>query len=257
MRHAKIPGGLVPVALSLMVSFASPSQAQVVADFTGAPLFGCSPLTVNFADTSTGPVEQWLWDFGDGQFSDQQNPSHTYDAPGVYSVALTAAAAGGAPADIETAVNYVQTIGPAVNFVAAPDSFASLPAIVNFTDLTIFGAPITSWTWDFGDGNGSSLQNPSHAYTGAGLYQVSLTVTDIDGCSRTETKPGLIQVLAGLSATMTDEVIENPAGNGRAQPGSVIRYTLTLQNTGDQTLDDTEVQVLLDASASVVEESDQ
>jgi len=76
---------------------------------------------------------------------------------------------------------------------------------VNFTDLTISGASITSWFWNFDDGSTSNLQNPSHSLTTPGSYDVSLTVTDIDGCLLTVVKQGFINVspVANLSITKT------------------------------------------------------
>ncbi len=241
-------------ALLLLLLNSGFAHAQVTADFSGAPLFGCSPLPVVFADASTGPVDSWLWDFGDGAFSDEQNPVHIYDMPGVYTVRLTTAAAGGATPDTRTRVSYVQAIGPNVRFSSTPNNHASAPATEDFTDQTIFGAPITGWQWDFGDGNTSSVQNPGHTYTATGIYPVSLTVTDIDGCSRMLTKPGLVQVGARVAVTMGDAVIANPAGAGRAQPGSVIRYTVTIQNSGTEPLDAAELNVAIDPDTTAVPE---
>jgi len=238
----------------MLLLYSGFAQAQVTADFTGAPLFGCGPLPVVFTDASTGPVDSWLWEFGDGELSDEQNPVHIYDVPGIYTVRLTTAAAGGASPDTRTRVNYVQVIGPNVQFSSTPNNHTSPPAIELFTDQTIFGAPITGWTWDFGDGNSSGFQNPVHSYTATGIYPVSLTVTDIDGCSRTITKPGLVQIGARVAVTMDDAVIANPAGAGRAQPGSVIRYTVTIQNSGTQPLDAAELNVAIDPNSTVVPE---
>lgn len=165
------------------------------ASFSGAPLFGCAPITSNFTDNSTSSgstVTSWLWDFGDGQTSTAQNAVHSYLNPGVYTVSLTVTDANGCT-DTQTQPNYVQAIGPDVNF-GADTTEACTSLTVNFTDSTIFGAPITSWTWDFGDGNTSNLQNPTHTYSTTGSFDVSLTVTDIDGCSRTFTRPGYITI---------------------------------------------------------------
>ena len=161
------------------------------ADFSGAPLFGCGPLTTNFTDLSVGATA-WAWDFGDGGTSTAQNPTYTYNTPGIYTVTLTTTDANGCSAT-HTETSYVQVIGPNVNF-SLDDPGGCLNHTVNFTDLTIFGAPITSWTWDFGDGATSGLQNPFHTYTTTGTFDVSLTVTDIDGCSRTLTMTAAVQV---------------------------------------------------------------
>lgn len=60
----------------------------VSANFTGTPLSGASPLTVDFTDASSGDPTSWLWNFGDSSTSTSQHPSHTYTAAGVYSVLL-------------------------------------------------------------------------------------------------------------------------------------------------------------------------
>lgn len=86
-----------------------------VADFSGTPTSGNAPLTVAFADLSTNTPTSWLWDFGDGQTSTSQNPSHTYQSPGAYTVSLTATNAAGS--DARTKTNYISVasgrIGPA------------------------------------------------------------------------------------------------------------------------------------------------
>ena len=94
----------------------------------------------------------------------------------------------------EIKTNYVQVIGPDINF-GANQTVTCPNTTVNFTDSTIFGAPITGWVWNFGDGTPTSnLQNPSHIYTSSGLYNVSLFVTDIDGCGRTFTRNNYIEI---------------------------------------------------------------
>ena len=83
--------------------------------------------------------------------------------------------------------------GPSLSadFSASPTS-GPAPLRVNFTDQST--GDITSWSWDFGDGATSTEQNPSHTYTDAGTYTVSLTVTGLGG-SDTEVKANFITVL--------------------------------------------------------------
>lgn len=79
-----------------------------VADFVGDPLSGNAPLEVAFTDLSTNTPTSWLWDFGDGHTSTEQNPTHVYDLPGDYTVTLTATNAGGS--DDEVKVAYVSLV---------------------------------------------------------------------------------------------------------------------------------------------------
>ena len=76
-----------------------------VADFSGSPTSGTAPLTVNFTDLSSGSPTGWSWDFGDGGNSAAQNPSHTYNSTGTYTVALTATNDFGS--DTNTKTDYI------------------------------------------------------------------------------------------------------------------------------------------------------
>lgn len=76
-----------------------------VAAFTATPTSGTAPLTVNFTDQSTNTPTSWQWDFGDGNSSTQQNPSHTYNNAGSYSVTLSISNSYGN--DTKTHNNYI------------------------------------------------------------------------------------------------------------------------------------------------------
>ncbi len=150
-----------------------------VAEFSGSPTTGTEPLTVNFTDQSTGSITSWAWTFGDGGTSTAQNPSHQYTSAGSYTVSLTVTGPGGS--DGETKTNYVTVnpcTTPTANFVGSPTS-GDYPLNVSFTDQSTGGA--TSWSWNFGDGGTSTAQNPSHTYTSAGSYTVTLTASNACG----------------------------------------------------------------------------
>ncbi len=93
-----------------------------VASFTGSPTSGTAPLTVTFTDASSGNPTSWSWSFGDGGTASAQNPSHTYAAPGRYTVSLTATNASGS--DTETKTDYVVVTGMATSVTIAPDADA-------------------------------------------------------------------------------------------------------------------------------------
>lgn len=75
-------------------------------DFRANPLTGTTPLAVQFTDLSTGQIDIWLWDFGDGTTSAGKNPTHTYAAPGTYTVSLTISGISGG-FDSETKTEYI------------------------------------------------------------------------------------------------------------------------------------------------------
>jgi PKD repeat protein len=171
------------------------------AAFHGSPTTGSSPLGVQFTDDSTGNPTSWTWDFGDSTTSTAQNPTHTYNADGTYTVKLTATNVLGS--DTETKAGYV-VVGtppppPTASFTEDKTT-GTAPLAVQFTD-TSTGNP-TSWSWNFGDGTSSTLESPSHTYTNAGTYTVSLTATNASG-SDTDTEPGLINVSSSGGSTLT------------------------------------------------------
>ncbi|HTJ39023.1 MAG TPA: PKD domain-containing protein [Dactylosporangium sp.] len=107
-----------------------------VADFTGTPTSGTTPLNVQFTDASTGAPTSWAWTFGDGGTSTAQNPSHTYAAAGTYSVSLTAANAGGS--DSVTKSGYVTVSSPTAGWPGPTNT--GVPA---GTTLTTYTGPCT------------------------------------------------------------------------------------------------------------------
>ncbi|NQU49115.1 MAG: PKD domain-containing protein [Planctomycetes bacterium] len=151
-----------------------------VADFSGNPLSVTAPLLVSFSDLSTNSPTSWAWNFGDGNTSTQQDPSHTYTAAGNYTVTLNASNGDGSDSEVKT--NYISVSAggnpPTAAFSGTPTS-GTAPLDVSFTDAST-GSP-TSWAWDFGDGTTSTQQNPSHTYTAVGTHTVSLTVTNAYG----------------------------------------------------------------------------
>jgi PKD repeat protein len=149
-----------------------------LASFYGEPTVGPSPLTVVFTNTSFGDVNEYLWAFGDGVTSSTESPTHTYTLPGVYTVTLTASN-GATNTNTLTRTSYITAYEPAVaGFVATPLS-GERPLTVTFTN-TSTGSFSESY-WQFGDGNVSSTQSPTHTYAAAGVYTVSLRVSGIGG----------------------------------------------------------------------------
>jgi PKD repeat protein len=74
----------------------------VQAEFTSLNRIGLDRAVVNFVDQSSGDILSWLWDFGDGSQSTEQNPSHLYSAPGAYTVTLTVNGPDGTDNEVET-----------------------------------------------------------------------------------------------------------------------------------------------------------
>ncbi len=198
--------------------------SAILADFSADQVFGCGPLTVNFTDASSGgntSFTTWSWDFGDGTTSDLQNPSHVYTSSGAFTVSLTVSNSYGC-SKTKIKTNYIQVIGPDVDF-EANNTFACEPGLtVAFSDLTTAYSPVTGWNWNFGDGQTSTLRNPSHTYTTNGSFNVSLTVSDLDGCSKTETKTAYINI-STLNITSVSKT--NVSCNGTATGSATVNVT--------------------------------
>ena len=131
------------------------------------------------------------WDFGDGIFSTDQNPQHTYFAAGNFNVSLRVTNSFGCITSL-TNPQYIQiSSGVKAGFTNTVPATCNQPAVIKFTN-TSTGIGTLSYQWQFGDGITSALENPSHTYSVAGSYTVSLIVFNTNGCSDTIIKPNII-----------------------------------------------------------------
>lgn len=175
-----------------------------VANFTGTPLSGCSPVIVTFQDQSTGNPTTWNWNFGNGNTSALQNPTATYFSPGTYTITLTVTNTSGSNTLTRQQLVTVYE-PPVVNFTADKTS-GCFPLQVQFTDMSAGGTGNTNvaWQWDFGNGTTSTQQNPAVTYTTAGTFTVTLKVTNDKGCTRTISRPNYITVSPGVISSFTN-----------------------------------------------------
>jgi len=155
------------------------------ADFTSSPSEPAPGDTVQFTDKSTDPdgeVVSWFWDFGDGTGSTEQNPTHQYGEAGTYTVELTVEDDDGATDSVSKEITVVvPNQPPQAEFSFSPQK-PKVGEEVQFTDESSDpDGEVVSWSWDFGDGSTSSERNPSHKYSDAGTFTVTLTVTDDKG----------------------------------------------------------------------------
>jgi trimeric autotransporter adhesin len=94
------------------ITLTGPAPGALVGDLGAAPTAGNAPLTVQFADRSTGSPRSWSWDFGDGATSSARNPVHTYTRPGTYTVRLTVATTTGRSTGVRTGLVTVTGSAP-------------------------------------------------------------------------------------------------------------------------------------------------
>jgi len=208
------------IALALMCLIGSISvaaAAKPTVSFTGTPISGYAPLSVQFASKTTGNPTSYYWVFEPQSSSDWNShhvvtAAHTFTKPGVYTVSLTVKNSAGSA--ITTKTNYITVRTASVKQKASfysPEADATLAGLttngilvdepVSFID-TSTGSP-TSWLWNFGDGQTSTKQNPYHTYTKLGGYTVTLTATNLLG-SNTVTKTGYVLVGIGNICSPAD-----------------------------------------------------
>lgn len=130
----------VPSAPPAQLPADPPGSSPLVADFSVTPTMGTAPLVAQFRDASTGMISAWTWNFGDGGASSDQNPQHTYNATGSYTVSLTISGTGG---NATSSKNNVVTVNaPPVSPsqpVAQPPPVLSVQVTAPTTGATVSG----------------------------------------------------------------------------------------------------------------------
>lgn len=178
-----------------------------VADFTGEGA-GCQPVTVQFVNTSEFGAF-FLWDFGDGSLSIEENPLHTFYNPGTYTVTLTATGFGG-DTDVMVKESVVEVYPQAVAFFTASPQNVVVPGQpVSFLNLS---ENADSYIWDFGDGNTSDQENVQYYYQETGLYSVSLIANNEYQCPDTFMLIDAIRAEGGGDVVFPNAFTPSPSG---------------------------------------------
>ena len=172
-------------------------NAQPVANFTFTTV--CQGTATQFTSNSTGQIQSYNWNFGDGQTGSGQNVSHTYAQPGTYTVTLTVQGAGGCSSEKTQQVTV--NASPIADFTFTtvckgnPTQFTSTATIAP-------GQQIQNYNWNFGDGQTGSGQTVSHTYAEAGNYTVTHSVSTAHGAC-TDQKVQTVPVNAQPTPTIT------------------------------------------------------
>jgi gliding motility-associated-like protein len=174
------------------------------------------PITLTNLSTGYRPTYSWLFPGGSPSSSSLQNPPPvTYSTPGIYTITLISNDTLGCT---DTISQNIRIYEPISNFGVADSFFVCDGGLIAFYDSSF--SNICSWQWDFGDGTGSTLQNPSHLYAQPGNYTVMLIVQSCDGCIDTLIKNSYI-------------VIKGPSGSFTFAPNNVCKngtVTTTIQS---------------------------
>ncbi|MFM8432901.1 MAG: PKD domain-containing protein, partial [Bacteroidota bacterium] len=194
-------------------------QAQT-ADFTADRTSGCAGLlTVSFTSTSTGNINTYSWNFGDGGSSILQNPAHTYTSPGNYTVVLTVSGPGGS--NTKTIPNYITVYAvPQATFSISNDTVCDgIPVTLNSFSIPGTGA-IVQCLWTFNDGSPADTACPS------------ITHTFINGSTSVRTFfPNLLIVdQYGCTSVSNETLIVNP------RPTASFNFTVSTPCTAPSTV---------------------
>ena len=180
---------------------------------------GCANNTVNFTPgPPSGSILTEKWDFGDGTVNTYLPPSsfpvyasHSYASPGIFTVTRTVTFSTG-PLSFSTQVHIFAL--PFANFIADP---VYLGTPITFTDLSVaFSGIIVNWLWEFGDGQTSNLNNPTHFYASVGTYMARLAVTNSYGCTKDTLKPVTVMP-AGINPPATQTITNIVVGGGQSR----------------------------------------
>ena len=169
----KAPTDLVKVAPPTASSEAPGTFKTSVAE-------GCPGTAVEFKVSNMPEDGIYLWNFGDGSFSNQANPEHTFTKPGSYQVMLSMSAAGvGTIQNKPSSDVIVIHEAPMAAFNVLKQEYDGHLPSVHFENRSLAGK---QYHWDFGDGQTSTIAHPDHIFKKKGVYQVELTVTNETGC---------------------------------------------------------------------------
>ncbi|MEI6122896.1 MAG: PKD domain-containing protein [Bacteroidota bacterium] len=198
-QHLYTAAGYYPVSLTVttdsgcIATIQKTTKVFSIPTVNFLPYQGCNAVPIAFLDKTLcpfGTLTHWQWKFNDTygagyDTSTMKNPTYTFDSVGTYAVKLISVSQGGCTDSVIS--NVLIKKSPRVDF-SATDACAG--NLVYFNDIT----PLEPWEtvnyrqWDFGDGGTASVSNPSHIFSAAGSYTVSLTLKTSSGCEITRTK---------------------------------------------------------------------
>lgn len=188
----------------------------------------CTGSPVDFTVEHMPEDGIYLWNFGDGSFSNKPNPQHTFTKPGSYQVMLSLSNTGmGTIHNKPSSDMIVIHEAPSANFNVVKQDFPGLLPSVHFENRSL-GAK--AYHWDLGDGTVSTEAHPDHIYKAKGVYKVELTVTNETGCEDRRMKEVRIDKDFNLGAPASF----SPNGDGKDEtfmPESLLSLTSKFELT--------------------------
>ncbi|MRT93188.1 tandem-95 repeat protein [Ancylomarina sp. 16SWW S1-10-2] len=263
--HTYVTAGDYTVTLTVTnpTTLCSDVKTQKINVTTSSPNFvtdktvACHPAKISFTNeiiansSANFSIKKVEWDFDSNGTIDssEENPSYTYIRPDSYAVSMTVTEENGCEYNIKKD-GFLSINGPVASFTEAPVE-ACLGDEITFTNTTTkySSDPATSntYSWNFGDGDISIIENPTHTYGSENVFEVSLLVTDDNGCSNTFTETNSVIVpnlVAGFTTTRDIYCLENnieftntaSITNGTA---SITKYEWDLDGDGSYEINTT------------------
>jgi gliding motility-associated-like protein len=209
---------------------------------------GCTDLTVQFTSLSIY-AETFIWNFGDGATSSEENPSHTYSSPGNYTVSLLVAGTGGNDISVQEDIVHA--------YPHAEADFSVNPPLSQTGDEVFFynlSQNAGIYEWDFGNGTTTVEPNPTMVYDEPGIYDVTLIANNEFNCPDSMHLAGALEVEIGgyanfpnaftPSVTGPDDENYNPESlnNNVFHPvfAGVLEYNLQIYNRWGELLFETD-----------------
>lgn len=184
---------------------------KVEAYFNPTHLWGCAPFEVQFQNLSAGALSYW-WDFGDNSISsNEKDPKHIYQSPGVYSIRLIASGLGGC----KDTLDYSEPVrtGDSLQLQAFLEPQGPVELYLPMAKVKVYSSPVdenTSLLWQMGDGKYREGREVFYQYSDTGTYYITLSAEHNARC-RTEQKLGPIIVKA---PKITIPNVFTPNGDG-------------------------------------------
>ncbi|MBK8339135.1 MAG: PKD domain-containing protein [Flavobacteriales bacterium] len=148
--------------------------------FRASATEGCPGTSIEFAVNSMPENAIYLWNFGDGSFSNQNDPDHTFAKSGKFEVMLSLSNTGGGNIQSKPSSDLIVIHeAPQATFTTMKMEYEGHIPSVHFENRSQGGQ---SYHWDFGDGTTSAIAHPDHVFLKKGVYPVELTVTNEKGC---------------------------------------------------------------------------
>ncbi|MBC7536529.1 MAG: PKD domain-containing protein [Ferruginibacter sp.] len=228
-------------------SYTKSSNVRIIdehPDFTASSTILCRNTATTFISSVSipGNIGNYFWSFGDNTPNGNgRNILHNYTLPGWYDVRLITTDINGCK-DTITKQQYIRVNGPTANFGSAIPGTCLLSS-VTFSDSSQTDGinPIVRWIWNYGDGVRDTLTSPpfQHTYSAAGIYTITLTVTDSTGCSHTLVRPNLLTVskpVANFNTADTSTCPDRAVNFTNSSTGPGLTYAWDFGDGGTSTV---------------------